>query len=128
MIVVFYEVVRAKVVVTFTVASATAISPSVFSFPVFGPIMCGTVAGCGGAFLPLSKGLDPLANGMQTPMITAFIGATIVHLFLSTSLSEGVVNAISKAHLHLSLFFIFVGLVTSLGLGARRESAKTKEE
>ncbi|KAL7476031.1 hypothetical protein ACHAW6_001922 [Cyclotella cf. meneghiniana] len=127
-IVVFYEVVRAKVVVTFTVASATAISPSVFSFPVFGPIMCGTVAGCGGAFLPLSKGLDPLANGMQTPMITAFIGATFVHLFLSTTLSEGVVNAISKAHLHLSLFFIFVGLVTSLGLGARKESAKTKEE
>eukprot|EP00804_Cyclotella_cryptica_P015304 CCRYP_005415-RA/>CCRYP_005415-RA protein AED:0.06 eAED:0.06 QI:185/1/1/1/0.6/0.33/6/1561/250 len=127
-IIVFYEAVRAKVVTTFTVASAATISPSIFSFPVFGPIFCGTVAGCGGAFLPLSKGLDPIANGMQPPMITACIGATLVHLFLSTSLSEGVVDAITKAHLHLAMFFIFVGLVTSLGFGAKKKEVKTKEE
>lgn len=124
----FYEVVRAKVVATFTVGAAAAIAPSTFSFPVFGPIMCGTIAGCGGAFLPLSKGLDPIANGMQTPMITAFIGATAVHLFLNTSLSEGVVDAKAKAHLHLAVYFITVGLVSGLGLGEKKKKVKTKKE
>lgn len=124
----FYEIIRAKVVLTFTVGAAAAIAPSTFSFPVFGPIMCGTIAGCGGAFLPLNKGLDPIANGMQTPMITAFIGATAVHLFLSTSLSEGVLDAKSKAHLHLVVYFILVGLVTGLGLGKKKEETKVKNE
>jgi hypothetical protein len=90
--------------------------------------MCGTIAGCGGAFLPLNKGLDPIASGMQTPMISAFTGATFVHLFLSTSLSEGVINAKEKAHLHLALYFILVGLVTGLDLGKKNEEVKTKTE
>ena len=127
-VIIFYEAVRAKVVTTFTVGAASAIAPSTFSFPVFGPIICGTIAGCGGAFLPLNKGLDPIVNGMQPPMITAFTGATVMHLFLSTSLSEGVVDAKAKAHLHLAVYFVIVGLVTGLDLGARKEVVKTKKE
>lgn len=123
-IIVLYEAVRAKVVLTFTMASNAAIAPSVFSFPLFGPIMCGTIAGCGGAFLPLSKGLGPIADGAQSPMVTACVGATLVHLFLNTSLSEGVVEAKAKAHLHLVLFFIFVGLVNGLGLTASAKKIK----
>ena len=76
----------------------------------------------------MSKGLDPIANGMQTPMITAFIGATAVHLFLNTSLSEGVVDAKAKAHLHLAVYFITVGLVSGLGLGEKKKKVKTKKE
>ena len=105
---------------TFTTAASSAIAPSLFSFPVFGPIMAGTISGCGGAFLPMNKGLEPIAKGMQSPMITACIGATVVHLFLNTSLSEGVVNAKAKAHLHMALFFIFIGLVNGLGLEAKK--------
>ena len=101
-VIIFYEAVRAKVVTTFTVGAASAIAPSTFSFPVFGPIICGTIAGCGGAFLPLNK--------------------------VSTSLSEGVVDAKAKAHLHLALYFILVGLVTGLDLGAKKEEVKTKKE
>lgn len=115
-IIVLYEAVRAKVVFTFTLAASAAIAPSLFSFPLFGPIMCGTISGCGGAFLPMNKGLDPIKGGMQYPMISACIGATLVHLFMNTYLSEGVINAKEKAHLHLTLFFIFVGLVNGLGL------------
>ena len=111
---------RAKVVLTFTVAGNAAIAPSLFSFALFGPIMCGTISGCGGAFLPMNKGLEPILNGMGYPMITACLGATLVHLFLNTSFSEGVVNAKAKAHLHLALFFIFVGLVNGLGLKAKK--------
>ena len=82
--------------------------------------MCGTISGCGGAFLPMSKGLDPIKNGMQYPMISACIGATLVHLFLNTSFSEGVINAKEKAHFHLALFFIFIGLVNGLGLTEKK--------
>lgn len=119
-IIVLYEIVRAKVVITFTIAANAAIAPSLFSFAIFGPIMCGTIGGCGGAFLPLSKGLDPIVNGMQYPMTSACIGATLVHLFMNTSFSEGVIDAKAKAHLHLALFFIFVGLVNGLGLKTKK--------
>ncbi|KAL7542117.1 hypothetical protein ACHAXR_011550 [Thalassiosira sp. AJA248-18] len=119
-LIVFYEAVRAKVVLTFTIAANDTIAPSVLSFPLFGPIMCGTIAGCGGAFLPLSKGLDPIAGGMQYPMTSACVGATLVHLFLNTTLSDGVIQAKEKAHLHLVLFFIVVGLVNGLGLTAKK--------
>ena len=118
-IVIMYETVRAKVVLTFTLAANAAIAPSLFSVAIFGPIMCGAVSGCGGAFLPLSKGLDPIASGMQHPMMTALTGATLVHLFVNTSFSEGVANAKDKAHVHLALFFIFVGLVNAFGLAKK---------
>mmetsp|Transcript_22181 Transcript_22181/g.36268 ORF Transcript_22181/g.36268 Transcript_22181/m.36268 type:complete len:248 (+) Transcript_22181:48-791(+) len=125
LIVVLYETVRAKVVLTFTLAASAAIAPTTFSFPLFGPIMCGTVAGCGGAFLPMNKGLDPIAkDGLQPPMSSAFVGSALVHLFLNTSLSDGVVNAKEKAHLHLALFFIAVGLVNAFNFKA----AKIKKE
>ena len=114
-----YETVRAKVVLTFTLAANAAIAPSLFSVAIFGPIMCGAVSGCGGAFLPLSKGLDPIASGMQHPMMSALTGATLVHLFVNTSFSEGVANAKDKAHVHLALFFIFVGLVNAFGLAKK---------
>ena len=51
---------RASVVMKLTYAAGNAIPPSEFSFAVFGPIMCGTIAGCGGAFLPFNKGLSPI--------------------------------------------------------------------
>jgi len=123
-IIVLYEAIRAKVVFTFTIAANTAISPSLFSFPLFGPIMCGTISGCGGAFLPMSKGLEPILKGLQSPMITACLGSSLVHLFLNC-FSEGVVNAKEKAQLHLALFFICVGVVDGLGLKAK---AKIKKE
>merc|ERR1712194_732331 len=125
-IIALYEVLRAKVVFTFTLAGGAAIAPSFFSFPLFGPIMCGAISGCGGAFLPMNKGLEPILKGLHYPMITACVGATLVHLFLNTALSEGVVSAKEKAHLHLALFFIVVGLVNGLGLKAG--AAKIKKE
>lgn len=87
--------------------------------------MCGTVGGCGGAFLPLNKGLDPVLAGMQPPMTSAFVGAALVHFFMNTSLSEGIIDAKEKAHLHLAVFFILVGLANGLNLGA---AAKVKKE
>ena len=112
--IVLYESMRASVVVKLTTAAAVAIAPSDFSFPVFGPIMCGSVGGCGGAFLPLNKGLDPIKQGgLGQPMLSAFIAATFYHLFCSTSISDDVVDAPKKAHLCVTLFFIGYNLYKS---------------
>ena len=43
--IVFYETTRASVVMKLTTAAAAKIAPSLFSFPLFGPIFCGTIAG-----------------------------------------------------------------------------------
>ena len=50
---------------------------------MFGPIVCGTLGGCGGAFFPLSKGLEPLREGVSGPMTTAFLGSAGLHLFVN---------------------------------------------
>lgn len=108
-----YETMRASVVVKLTGAAGRAIPPSEFDFALFGPIFCGTIAGCGGAFLPLNKGLDPIKNGLAPPMFSAFIAATFYHLFMNTSLSDGVVDASKKAHVLVALWFIVYGLYSA---------------
>jgi hypothetical protein len=114
--VVLYETMRASVVFKLTTAAMTAIAPSEFSFPVFGPIFCGTIAGCGGAFLPLDKGLKPLDKGLAPNMATALVAATFLNFFLNTSLSEGVIDAKKKAHIVVALFFVSYGLYLDAGL------------
>lgn len=108
--IIMYECQRAYVVCKLTKAAGTNIPASDFAFPVLGPIICGGIGGCGGAFLPMSKGLDPLKDGLAQPMYSALIAATFFHLFLHTSLSEGVVNAADKARVLIVVFFIALNL------------------
>jgi len=122
-----FEATRASVVVLQTNAARAKIAPSQFDFAVFGPIICGAIAGCGSGFMPLSKGLEPMKDGMAPPMITALIGAAGYHLFLSTSLSQGCIDAPKKAHLHLALFFIFVGLSTAFVVEAPAVKSEKKK-
>jgi hypothetical protein len=111
---ILFEAQRASVVVKLTMAAATAIAPSELSFPVFGPIFCGTIAGCGGAFLPLDKGLEPIKAGLAQPMLSAFIAATSFHLFMNTSLSDGVVDAKNQCQIAVALFFIAYGFYSNI--------------
>lgn len=108
-IILMYEALRAYVVVSLTSAAGNAIPASQFSFPIFGPIVCGAIAGCGGQFLPLDKGLDPLKNGLAPNMLSALIAAAFFHLFMSTSISDGIVDAKKKAHLLVAIFFVIHG-------------------
>lgn len=126
MLIVLYETQRASVVVKLTLAAGAKIAPSLFSFPVFGPIACGAIAGCGGAFLPLSKGLDPIKAGLQPPMMTALIGATCFHLYVNTSMSDGCIDAKIKAKVFVALFFISVGLINALDLTAKENISVSK--
>jgi len=104
--IVLFECQRASVVFKLTTAAGAAIPPSDFSFAVIGPIICGGIGGCGGAFLPMNKGLDPIKDGLAQPMYTALTAAACLHLFLNTGLSEGVIGAEQKAQLMMALFFI----------------------
>ena len=105
-LIVLYECQRASVVFKLCTAAAAQIQASDFLFAVFGPIFCGGIGGCGGAFLPMSKGLDPIKNGLAQPMYTALTAAACLHLFLSTSLSDGVEKAEKKAQLCMAVYFI----------------------
>lgn len=111
---ILFETQRASVVVKLTAAAGAAIAPSDFDFSVFGPIFAGTIAGCGGAFLPLDKGLDPIKAGLGQPMLSAFIAATCFHLFMNTSLSQDVVQAKSQGQIAMALFFIAYNLYSNV--------------
>mmetsp|Transcript_16485 Transcript_16485/g.25165 ORF Transcript_16485/g.25165 Transcript_16485/m.25165 type:complete len:224 (+) Transcript_16485:311-982(+) len=134
MFVFMYEVLRAAVVVKLTSAAGAAIPASEFSIPIFGPIFCGCLAGCGGAFLPLNKGLDPIKSGLAPNMMSALVAAGSFHLFTNTSLSDGVKDAKVKAHFFVAAFFVIFGLISALNIDvgklkkASPESAKIKRE
>lgn len=116
---------RAFVVTKLTGAAAAAIVASDFSFPIFGPIFCGTIGGCGGAFLPMSKGLDPLKDGLQPPMLSAFIAATFFHLV--TTLATDVTYVEKKAKVAVALFFITYGMYTNGVFDSFMAPAKKEE-
>jgi hypothetical protein len=100
---------RAFVVTKMVLGAQDAIAPSDFSFAVFGPIICGTIGGCGGAFLPLNKGLDPIKEaGLAPPMFSAFCAATFFHLF--TTLATDVIDVQKKGKVMVALFFITYGM------------------
>jgi len=121
------ESLRAAVVVGLLTAAQKAISPSAFSFPLFGPIMCGSIAGCGGAFFPLNKGLEPIKKGLALPMLTAFVASAIFHIFTSTNLSEDCIDSRKKAHVHVAGFFILTGLFSTFGCNMCKTTDAKKE-
>lgn len=111
-VVFLYETMRAFVVCKLTLAAGNAIPASDFSFAIFGPIFCGSIAGCGGAFLPFNKGLDPIKEkGLAPPMFSSFVAATFLHLFVN--LADGVENAPKKGMVMVAVFFIVYGWYTN---------------
>ena len=126
-----YETMRAFVVCKMTAAAGKAIAPSDFeSMAVFGPIMCGGVAGCGGAFLPFDKGLKAIETaGLADNMLTALVAATFYNFFMHTSLSDGVIEAHKKAQLLVAVFFISHSLYSTFApkLFAEAKTGKKKK-
>jgi hypothetical protein len=106
--IVLYETMRAAVVVKFIQLAHRHIPPSEFSIPVFGPIICGTIAGCGSYFIPFHKGLDAIKDGIPSAMISAFIAAVAYHCLVHTAaLSQYVPTApAQKGQVLVAIFFI----------------------
>ncbi|CAE8649388.1 unnamed protein product [Polarella glacialis] len=63
-----------------------------FSQPCAAPLLCGFLGGCGGAFLPLSKGLLPIEQGKQWPVSAAFL-ATVFYYVSTRYLGVDALNA-----------------------------------
>lgn len=127
--IILYETMRAFVVTKMTKAAGAAIAPSDFeSMAVFGPIICGGIAGCGGAFLPFDKGLKAIeSTGLQDNMLTALVAATFYNFFMHTSMSDGVIDAHKKAQLLVAVFFISHNLYTTFGAKLLAGSVKTEK-
>jgi len=107
-VILFYETMRTYVVTLFAGLAASTIPASQFSFPVFGPIICGTLGGCGGMFLPLNKGLSPIElTGLAPPMYSAFVAATFFHVVTQLDRS-GVIDVVDcpkKAKVAVAIWF-----------------------
>lgn len=88
--------------------------------------------GCGGAFLPLNKGLDPLEKkGLAPNMWSAFVAAACYHIFVSTPTSDGIPDAAKKAQVLVASFFILYGLVKdgmfTIKIGKNETATKSKK-
>lgn len=53
-----------------------------YPIPLWGPILLGTIAGCGGLFLPLDKGLQGLKKGAPWPFQSAFYGSAFFNVMV----------------------------------------------
>mmetsp|Transcript_91336 Transcript_91336/g.204475 ORF Transcript_91336/g.204475 Transcript_91336/m.204475 type:complete len:288 (-) Transcript_91336:150-1013(-) len=63
-----------------------------FFVPMAGPLVCGFLGGCGGAFLPFDKGLRPISEGKQWPVSAAFF-CTVIYYFLTRWLKVPMLDA-----------------------------------
>jgi hypothetical protein len=111
--IVLYEIMRSYVVVKFITLANHTIPPSDFSIPIFGPIFCGTIAGCGAAFVPFNKGLDAIKVSVSTPMVSACIASIFYHIIVNTGITTILQpNAPDKAHVLITIYFIAYHLST----------------
>lgn len=81
-----YEIMRCHVLMNCTKMAAGCLPaqlavPAAGRVAIIGPLIAGTLGGCGGGFMPLNKGLDPLAGGLNWRIASAMINST--WLFLS---------------------------------------------
>ncbi|CAM9795470.1 unnamed protein product [Ectocarpus sp. 4 AP-2014] len=82
-ILVLSEVFRANSMCGIVVLSNSILKPGKhYPIALWGPILLGTVGGCGGLFLPLDKGLKGLKNGAPWPLQSAFYGSMFFNLFV----------------------------------------------
>eukprot|EP00940_MAST-03C_sp_MAST-3C-sp2_P002565 g2565.t1 len=78
-VVVGFEAARCLMLLNWLQVAHATIPPSYFKVPIVGPIICGTIGGCGGAFLPFEKGLNAIKQGPPYAMLSAFVAALIFH-------------------------------------------------
>jgi len=50
-----------------------------FEVPIVGPLLCGFLGGCGGAFLPLAQGLAPIEEGKNWSIRASFLAPCIYY-------------------------------------------------
>lgn len=110
--IVLYECVRAYVVVSLTAAGARHIPASDFTVPIFGPIICGTIGGCGYKFVPLNHGMTPLLEqGLTQPIVSALVGSMFFYGWIL--LYPQLPRSHDKGHVMVAIYFIVYNLWTT---------------
>ena len=125
-----FEIMRATIVLNWTRAAlGTITSPSALTWlipgqaSIVGPIFCGTLAGCGGGFMPLDKGLAALSGntipwGVKSACLTAtFYVLATRGLLLGAALSD----ADASAYGALFLVASRLQIMTKVGFWAAKE-------
>jgi hypothetical protein len=138
-----YEIMRCHVLMNCT-KQAAATLPSALAVPapdrvaIVGPLIAGLLGGCGGGFMPLNKGLDPLANGYNWRIGSAFVIS--IWMFLSTQypVSKDMIGVSEKMARTIAVGFFAVMPLVEMAIGlnllgpnplvaAKATSAKKKQ-
>lgn len=77
-----YEIMRTHVMINCSAMAARTLAPILGRPPVISTLICGMLGGCGGGFMPLDKGLAPLANGLNWRICSGAIGSIFLWLTL----------------------------------------------
>jgi len=112
-----YEIQRCHVLMNCSSLAAGALNgalavPSADRVPMIGPLIAGTLGGCGGGFMPLNKGLDPLKDGTNWRMTSGAIASTWIFvstLYPSTKAAIGL--SVAWARFCAVSFFVVVPLL-----------------
>ncbi len=103
-----FEVFRLFVMFAWYIKAYQRLSPG---GKVWGPIVCGTLGGSGGAFFPLSKGMTPLDEGVPWNVKSAFTAIALYHVLTFANLygdSPVLTNEFDTSVLRLSFVVVFV--------------------
>lgn len=81
-----YEIMRCHVLMNCTAMAQKTLAPQLAvpsddRVAIIAPLIAGILGGCGGAFMPVNKGLEPLENGTNWRIVSAMICSA--WLFLS---------------------------------------------
>lgn len=75
-----FECARCCMLLNWCKTATKTLPASYYDVPVVGPLVCGTIGGCGGAFLPSpEKGLSAMREGVPFAMASAFAATAFYH-------------------------------------------------
>jgi len=95
-----FEAARTLMLLNWLKVASKTIPSSYFKVPIVGPILCGTIGGCGGAFLPFEKGLGALKDGAPYTLVSAFLASVFFHFSVNVAPAYAPVYAVSELEAH----------------------------
>ena len=88
--------------------------------PIIGPLIAGTLGGCGGGFMPLNKGLDPLEKGTNWRIGSGLVNSLWLHLSMQNPATKDMIGLGPTwcrfiAAVFIPLIEIFAGVASPFG-------------
>eukprot|EP00316_Scyphosphaera_apsteinii_P012663 CAMPEP_0119303618 /NCGR_PEP_ID=MMETSP1333-20130426/5029_1 /TAXON_ID=418940 /ORGANISM="Scyphosphaera apsteinii, Strain RCC1455" /LENGTH=219 /DNA_ID=CAMNT_0007306345 /DNA_START=234 /DNA_END=893 /DNA_ORIENTATION=+ len=114
---VLYEIQRCHVLMNCAVLSAVTLpaalaQPSQDRAAVIGPLISGLLGGCGGGFMPLNKGLDPLAAGSNWRIGSSAVASIWLFLTAHYPTTKAVIGLSTRtARVVAVIFFVAMPLI-----------------